>query len=182
MAPRFFFPLFPAVVILVAARLASLWNRQKSQVLAVVGIAFIGSFSILANVGYLQNHRGDRLAQFIAQTSDDVPVLVATTHKHHGQTGRLIAIAWELEKIGFSQPSHFLLAHKLENQNPTETLNRAIADFPTPVDVWLANFHAEEMSDDLRCDEFDDDEFPDINGYRYDGYTCPRSSNTKLSR
>jgi len=175
LAPRFFFPVFPAVVVLAAARIAPRWNSRRWQVFVVCSLASIGSLSVLGNVSYLQNHRGDRLARFIAQTSRDVPVLIATTHKHHGQTGRLMSIAWEFEKIGFSQPVRFLLARKGETDNPTETLNRSIVQLPKPFDVWLVNFHAEEMSDDLQCEEFDDDEFPEINGYRYNGYRCDTS-------
>lgn len=171
LAPRFFFPILPVFILFAAYHLKQTphLNPQKLGILTI--LALLGSISVTFNLSYLQNHRGDRLAQFIAQTSD-VPIIITTTHKHHGQTGRLQAIAWELNQLQFPQPTRYLLAHKAPDLNPTQTVEDAISQLSRPFDLWTTNFHAAEISDDLNCEEADEDDFPDINGYRYDLFRC----------
>ena len=175
LAPRFFFPLLPIVILVLASGLETLWNRRSKQLYILAGIALLGSLSVVTNFSYLQHHRGDRLAQVIRQTSD-VPVVLATTHKHHGQTGRLQAIAWDLAKYNFSQSQYFLLAHPEPQAYPTDILAQELQDIPPPFDVWYVNFHAHKLGD--RGGQFAAKEpigervprrqLPKINGYRYD--------------
>lgn len=129
-----------------AAMLESAWQRQPKQVFSLGLVALVGSLSVVTNLSYLQNHRGDRLAEMIQNTSD-VPVVLATTHKHHGQTGRLQAIAWELRRLNFSPPLAVALAHPDEQHYPTDVLAQELATLSPPFDVWYVNFHAPQVGD-----------------------------------
>ena len=171
LAPRFFFPLLPVVLLLVAALLESAWLHQQKHVLSLGLILLVGSLSVVSNLSYLQNHRGDRLAGIINSTSD-VPVILATTHKHHGQTGRLQAIAWELRRLNTSLPQQFLLAHPDEEHYPTDVLREELSTLSPPFDVWYINFHAPQVSDQQIPNwtriPIPREQFPAVNGYRYD--------------
>ncbi|WP_159789471.1 glycosyltransferase family 39 protein [Sodalinema gerasimenkoae] len=171
LAPRFFFPLLPVVLLLMAAMLESAWQRQPKQVFSLGLVALVGSLSVVTNLSYLQNHRGDRLAEMIQNTSD-VPVVLATTHKHHGQTGRLQAIAWELRRLNFSPPLAVALAHPDEQHYPTDVLAQELATLSPPFDVWYVNFHAPQVGDlerqNLTAIPIPREQFQSVNGYRYD--------------
>ncbi|MDY6940678.1 MAG: hypothetical protein SWY16_23845, partial [Cyanobacteriota bacterium] len=147
LAPRFSFIYFPAWIILVATCLGA-WLRKGSAPIdllkqnvpvAIVGLAgILGSLTVISNLGYLQNHRSDLMADLISRTSQ-APVLIATTHKHHGDTGRMMGLAWEFHhhpKLAWTQPPQFLLAHKTED-SPDGTpaaisLQQAVAELPRP--------------------------------------------------
>ncbi|NMG57578.1 hypothetical protein E1H12_03320 [Geitlerinema sp. P-1104] len=175
LAPRFFFPVLPVVLLLIAAMLESAWQQQRRQVLSLGFMALLGGLSVVTNLSYLQNHRGDRLAEMIHHTSE-VPVILATTHKHHGQTGRLQAIAWELRRLNASLPQQFLLAHPDEQHYPTDVLSEELASLSPPFDVWYVNFHAPYVDDDVletqgslvQAIPVPREQFPTVNGYRYD--------------
>jgi hypothetical protein len=126
----------------------------------------------------LQTHRSDRMARLIYETSD-VPVLIVSTHRHHGHTGRMMGLAWEFHqryarKLGWVQLPHFVLAHKSEDPSqpadPTSTLKRAISEFSPPLDVWAVNFRADIDIDELNCQRHKLD--VPINDYQYRLYQC----------
>jgi uncharacterized membrane protein len=160
LAPRFSFVYFPALVVFLAACLAGVRDAQRNRVLVfMAAIAGLGCLTVVGNVGYLQTHRSDRMAGLIAQHSE-APVLIATTHRHHGHTGRIMGLAWELHqhdtlKPGWIVPPHFLLAHKSEDPthtpDPTTILKQAIVQLPRPLDVWAVNFRADIDIDELQC-------------------------------
>jgi len=99
LAIRFSYPYFPAIVLLAAAGLAGLWQRGRLRPIAIVLVAgFVGATVTMLDLTYLQHHRPDRMAEVIFERADR-PVLLATLHKHHGQTGRAIGVAWELGRL-----------------------------------------------------------------------------------
>ncbi|MBE9040458.1 hypothetical protein IQ235_06600, partial [Oscillatoriales cyanobacterium LEGE 11467] len=187
LAPRFSFIYFPAWIILVATVLGG-WLRKSSSPIeflrqntriAIVGLAgILGGLTVIANLGYLQTHRSDLMADIITQTSK-VPVLIVTTHKHHGDTGRMMGLAWEFERQnpspGWTQPPQFLLAHKTEG-SPDATpaaiaLQQGVAQLPRPVDIWAIDFHAPIELDTLGCDR-DEALKQKLGDYRYKLYHC----------
>ncbi len=161
LAPRFSFIYFPAIVLFLAACLAGVSDARRNRVFRfMAAIAGIGCLTVAGNIGYLQTHRSDRMAELIVQHSE-APVLIAATHRHHGQTGRMMGIAWELHrhdtlKLDRTQQPYFLLAHKSEDPthtpDPTTILKQAIVQLPRPLDVWVVNFRADIDIDELQCD------------------------------
>ena len=198
LAARFHFIYFPAAIALFGVALAANWSREAGEnyqlpitnyqlpVVIILLMGFVGSLVVIGNTGYLQHERNDILAETILKESQS-PVLIATTHKHHGQTGRMMALAWEFKRldtpISASKYPQFLLAHKHQgfckdklcndpNNDPSITLQETVAKLPHPLDVWLVNFHAPETLDPQKCQKLDPRSFPKIEGYRIRHYKC----------
>ena len=86
LAARFQFIYAPAVLLVIATGVAGCWQRNKKIGLVISCMAFLGGTTVVWNGGYLQNQRPDILADII-QNQSQVPVLIATTHKHHFPRG-----------------------------------------------------------------------------------------------
>ncbi|TAF52974.1 MAG: hypothetical protein EAZ61_07340, partial [Oscillatoriales cyanobacterium] len=191
LAARFSYPYFPALVLLVAAGLGHLWQRGWVRPIAIVLIAgFIGATTTQFDLTYLQHHRADQMADVIADRAA-LPVLIATRHKHHGQTGRLIGVAWELGRLTeagqtprqFDDPQtadvRYLLARDIDPDRevtpgiPTsgETLRAVVLARSTPIEVWPLNFRAPINWDGTGCEE-DSRDRPDVREYSYRRFVC----------
>lgn len=180
---RYTFVYFPAVILLLGASLAALWqfprlNPRRSGKLIVVLILCVGLVSgltVVNNWGYRKYYRPDVLVPLIEKRSPN-SVLIATTQNTLVQTGEMMGIGWQfLAQPGFTAPQ-FLLAY--ERQNPCEidcvattTLQQALAQISTPLDLWLVNFHAPVQLDQQRC-TLDSQPKPDASGYAYRLYHC----------
>ncbi len=151
-------------------------------ILLIAGL--LGSVTVITNTGYLQHHRADLITPLIieaqqveAQEPGRSPhaVMIASTHQHHGHTGRLMGIAWEMRRLGQPDPQ-FFLAHR--DVPEEENYGRAIAQFtqqlrqqPRPFDLWLLNFHASLDTESLGCQR--DERYRGYIGeYRYKRYRC----------
>ncbi len=197
LAIRFSYPYFPALVLLVAIGLGHFWQQGKHFPIAIVLIAgFIGATSTMFDLTYLQHHRPDHMADVIADRAE-LPVLLATRHKHHGQTGRLIGVAWELGRLAetgqtalsFDDPQtsdiRYLLARYADRdaiasetpQTPTsgDTLREIVLARSTTIEVWPLNFRAAIDWDGTGC-EVDPRDRPDVREYDYRRFVCPRDS------
>lgn len=143
-------------------------------------MAFFGGITVLWNWGYLQNHRSDILAPIIHNKSQ-VPVLIATTHKHHGQTGRIMSLAWEQQKFLNSsiniQNWQFFFAHRnpitKDYTQAVDKLQAQLSQMPKPLDLWLVDFRAPIDLASQNC--FSEQEYRQSAGeYRYQMYHCRR--------
>ncbi len=196
LAPRYIFLYFPVAIALIGASLATYWNPTlvvqtqpvrplsrggKKVVMLIWLMGFIGGLTVVGNLGYLQNNRSDLLVNVIQKVSHS-PILIATTHKHHGQTGRMMGLAWQflgIDRSGSSTnggtPPQFLLAHKAQGvetpRNPSATLQEAVAGLPKPLDVWLVDFRAGVELQQQNCFA-DSQSLPKLNGYKYKLYHC----------
>ena len=211
---RYNFMYFPGVMVVVGASLAACWQglaatpteapasqarpspnqkpglQQPSQriVIVVLLMGMLSSLTVISNLGYRKYYRPDLLAAEI-QTQSTAPVLVATTHKTHVQTGELMGLAWEFQfrdrslAAANSTTPQFLLAHS--DCDPTQvncqagptTLNQTLATASRPLDLWLVNFYTPTPSDlpkTLRSQQCLTD--PAVNaavsGYQYQLYHC----------
>jgi hypothetical protein len=85
-------------------------------------MALLGGLTVIWNLSYLQSLRADLLVKVIQQMSS-APVLIATTYQHHGQTGRMMGLAWEFKRLQrLNSPAsrtiaspYFLLADTAQN-------------------------------------------------------------------
>jgi uncharacterized membrane protein len=202
LAPRFIFIYFPAAIVLIGASLAAFVPpkfegfcdrnslgksplpilkelTKMTPIFIVLFIAAIGGLTVANNWGYLQTHRSDRMANLIYKTSQ-APVLIATTHRHHGHTGRMMGLAWEFHQLKsfkpeWTRPPQFLLAHNDDDpattSTPTTTLKQAVAQSPRPIDVWAINFNSQIDLAGQRCDR-DENIDVEIREYRYKLYHC----------
>lgn len=208
---RFNFVYFPAVVVLLAASLAYFWQssdskNQKSgiaqfgmmlnplratgkQVIVWIGLmGLVGSLSVAGDLAYQKTHRPDVVAERILKQTQ-APALIAIAHQTHGQTGRLMGIAWELKRRQASDNAEilanasFLLAH--QDQQPLSAaiaLEQTLSQQPRPLDLWLVNFpDSDEIPDfasrlaSQNC-AADSDSWKRTDGYKYRLYRCPASN------
>lgn len=151
LAARFQFFYTPAVILLLGVALTACWHRVlpvrflvsgKVAVSIILLLATLGGLTVAGNLGYLQNQRPDILASLIRQVSDN-NVLIATTHIHHGQTGRIMGLAWELQHRPQKNVQFFLAAKDPITQTysqSTQILTAQITQIPRPLDLWLVEF------------------------------------------
>lgn len=185
LAARFQFVYTPAIILLLGVALAGCWQRIQNQPklwLSVNGkvavsiiwlMAMFGGINVGWNLGYLQNQRPDILASVIHQASPN-NVLIATTHLHHGQTGRMMGLAWELQHLP-AKSLQFFLARK---DPETNTYNQSVQLFqerltkiPRPFDLWLVEFRTQVDLESQHC--ILDQEHGRVAGeYSYKPYHC----------
>jgi uncharacterized membrane protein len=184
LAPRFQFVYAPAIILLLGACVDGIRLSQKKyrnlKVKSILLMAIIGGLTTVWNVGYLQNIRPDILTQVIQEASQN-PVLIATEHKHHGQTGRMMGLAWEKKYRVNDQkyqannnPTtkdwHFLLAHEY-NQNFISILLQNLSKLTKPLDLWLVDVNGSIDLESQHC--FKDQNYSSrIGEYRYKLYRC----------
>lgn len=191
LAARFHFFYFPALLLALSGTLWMHWRAPqaiapkgspwqgsgRSLVVGVLLVGLLGAGVVAANLGYLENRRSDLLVPILRQGTQ-APALVAATHKHHGETGRLMSIAWEMRRTQAAPDEvlpQFLLARR---DNATRSYGPAIAvlaqalqTLPRPFDLWLVDFRGPVQPEQQNC--LPD---PDYRGtaseYRYRLYRC----------
>ncbi|WAL60336.1 glycosyltransferase family 39 protein [Thermocoleostomius sinensis] len=217
-ALRYNFVYFPGAIVLMAASLATIWAGTKlpsepksvwlkhiyqgnrRTVIFIILLGLVGSLTVAWNWGYQKIHRPDVVAEAIRSYSQG-DVLIAIPHQTHGQTGRLMGIAWALQHPSPTSPSslaptlsanpplagaaskslipHFLLARRsYDSGSMVRSLRQAFGQLPRPLDVWLINFRntperpVSQFLERRQC-EAQTDSFS-TDGYQYRLYRCPR--------
>ncbi|MEB3359076.1 MAG: hypothetical protein VKK04_20285 [Synechococcales bacterium] len=199
---RYHMVYFPAVIVLVAAGVVGRWAyvpspapARISRLLPMPGLArfrlarnrvivlilllgLAGSFTVTGDLAYRKIHRPDRVVTEIAERFE-VPVLVAISHQSHGQTGRLMALAWEMRSPQYKSllaTSQFYLDHQtcdlLGEQNcntPSATLRQALEQIARPFDVWLINYEGKASLKNQGCSYVMTKR---VDGYKYQQYRC----------
>ncbi|MBD2120000.1 glycosyltransferase [Trichocoleus sp. FACHB-262] len=202
---RFNFVYFPAVIALLGESLAAVWSGSvgsqprpstarivgdfwkwwqpsgKMVVLVIWLVGLLSGLTVATGWGYQKTHRPDVVVQHLQQAAQS-PGLIAIAHATHGQTGRLMGLAWELKRqqnTGALVNPLFLLAH--QDQNPLSSaiaLQQTLSQLPRPLDLWLLNFPNPDETPSLasllaaeRC-VADPQHKHRTDGYRYRLYRC----------
>ncbi|MEM8602371.1 MAG: glycosyltransferase family 39 protein [Cyanobacteria bacterium P01_H01_bin.121] len=199
LAPRYQFVYFPLVIMLSAIALATQrqqpWGRGLIAATLVLGI--LGSLSVTANLAYQKSEQGDHLLAAVqtvqAQQQLPAPTIVASTYLDHGDTGKLMNVAWALHQLRpqpqsqpqlqpQSQPDlsnseqqykFLLLEHQPETRVATEKLHQQLATLPRPLTLWMLNFFAPHEADQAGCEALPAEQQPDAAGYWSLLYYCP---------
>jgi uncharacterized membrane protein len=178
LAARFQFFYFPVVILALAAKLARIWNNYNSYlIIAILFVGFCGSLSVIHNFAYQKPDQPDLVVTAIAASqklAPTTPILIATVHKTHEQTGEMIGIAWEWQKLTPKPAKYpkFLLLHKEQAAEIVTThLHQQIDRLPRPLDVWIVNFSAPAELETKNC-AIDRDFTDRVPGYRYRLYHC----------
>ena len=187
LAARYQFGYFPALLLLLAVGLVGYMellsevsgkgkgDRRKVVVATILFMVFLGGFSVSAHLAYQRADRPDLLLEKMieATPNSSIPVLVATVHKTHEQTGEMMGLAWELMRFeGDKFTPQFLFARKDEGDNlATETLHSALDKMPHPFDLWTINFSAPRKLDNQQCDG-EEKYKGKVSGYHYRLYHC----------
>ncbi|MDJ0649669.1 MAG: glycosyltransferase [Xenococcaceae cyanobacterium MO_188.B19] len=189
LAARFQFFYFPSILLLIAAILNYIWEKAskyesllfgKKLVVATLLLGLCGGLVVINNYGYQKPDRPDLVASGINQAQSinpEVPILVATVHKTHEQTGEMMGIAWEWNKQQSADTNHqpqFLLLHKDGDETVfrvTQGLHNNLDKLARPLDLWVVNFSAPTDLEPKNC--FPDEEFKLRSpGYRHRLYHC----------
>ncbi len=189
LAGRFQFVYFPVVIVLIAAALGYFWEQGNSLsankprlkqyswfnlknyygkkiVIVMLSIGFLGGIIANLNLGYLQNHRPDLAINKIVEGTK-THVAIATTYRHHGQTGRMIGLAWGLQNFPNTKSSQFFLT----KEDSSAILAEKLTSLERPLDLWLVNFRGEMALETQNC--FPDADYQDMVGqYKYKLYRC----------
>ncbi|WP_416673143.1 glycosyltransferase family 39 protein [Egbenema bharatensis] len=199
---RYNFIYFPAVILLTGAGLSSIWMgamadrpkapaswfsffyRSSARTVILIGLmGFLGALTVVSNWGYQKTHRPDVVAQEIRTRSAGQEVLVAIAHQTHGQTGRLMGIAWDLQHPirSTDQPPpqnvQFLLAPLTRDaRSIVRVLRSTLNQASRPLDLWIINFRdtpeqaIDVLLDRQNCEAVTKRRLTD--GYRYRLYRC----------
>ncbi|MDY7008658.1 MAG: hypothetical protein SWX82_33250, partial [Cyanobacteriota bacterium] len=208
---RYSFVYFPAVIILVAAILAQIFNRQfvkskflnissctttgKKAVILIWLIALLSGLTVVSNLGYQKYYRPDLFVSLIEKKSDK-PIVIATAHYTHVETGEMMGIAWNMRQkfkqklqhqcrkesicqekflvyrsMNFAPVKFILLHQELKSENQVNSLHQIINKLEYPFDLWLVNFASDFKIAVENC-QIDKGKFPLIDGYKYQLYHC----------
>jgi uncharacterized membrane protein len=218
-ALRYNFVYFPGAIVLIAASLAGIWAGTKTAaepnlkwlkplcaanrrtVILMILLGLVGSLTVVWNWGYQKIHRPDVVAETIRSYSQG-DVLITIPHQTHGQTGRLMGIAWALQHSNPNQLAptlqatlqasppvvgaatdaltpRFLLARRnYDSGNIVRSLRQALNQLPRPLDLWLINFRSvpekpvNQFLERRQCQP-QTEEFS-TDGYQYRLYRCPK--------
>lgn len=209
---RYNFVYFPGVIALIGAGLASSWDvavqiaqspainipsallnllrvSNRKTVVVIWLLSLVGAITVLTNLGYQKTHRPDMVADAIRQQAEQKPqaaVLVTIPHQTHGQTGRLMGIAVELQKQQAPEIEPlFLLAHDAPNpRSAIISLRQTLNQMPRPLDLWLVNFQnvlQESLNLMLEQQNCTAESKPrNVDGYRYQLYQCGQRPSREL--
>ena len=196
---RFQFVYFPAVIILIAVGLnyeaqdssknkfislqqnvhGYFWlnsvDRSRKRIVVIfLCVGLLGGVIANLNLGYLQNHRPDLMVDTIVKGTN-APLVIATTYRHHGQTGRMMGLAWGLKNLpSINSPQFFLATENLENsnyKNSVEILQQKLTEMERPLDFWAINFRPEIDLETQNC--LLDSQYIGMAGqYQYKLYHC----------
>lgn len=213
---RYSFVYFPALIILVAAILAQIFNTKlvksqffnlsifpttgKKAVILIWLMILLSGLTVVSNLGYQKYYRPDLLVSLIAKMSNK-PVLIATAHHTHVETGELMGIAWNMRQIlnkdrhdislergctdaviceqkfmgntpiNMSKIKFILIHQKSEIENQIKILQKTINKLEYPFDLWLVNFPIDVNFISEKC-HIDSEKFPLVDGYKYQIYHC----------
>ncbi|HHP7232960.1 MAG TPA: glycosyltransferase [Xenococcaceae cyanobacterium] len=186
LSARFQFIYFPGLILLVGAIFGDLWQKTttkfpaKTVVILALVMGLLGSLTVINNYGFQKVERPDLVIPIIVEANinnaESTPVIVATRHKSHGQTGEMISLAWQMQKLRQQnqltfQPQ-FLLAHQVgENERMSDRILAAtISSFSRPFQLWLVNFSAPELL--IQSCREDRQYQGRVTGYKYKLYRC----------
>ncbi|MGP1386701.1 MAG: glycosyltransferase family 39 protein [Thainema sp.] len=186
---RYNFIYYPAAILLFAVALAAGWQTtgggivrsQRWTTVVVLLLGIVGSLVVALDFGYQKTHRPDLVVDTLLQQSQD-PVVMAMSHQTHGQTGRMMGIALELQRRSGNLPiqsPQYILDHSvcqsrydLSCYNPTPKLKETLATLPRPFDLWLMNYHSGANLRDVNCEPTAPNETRRVDGYRFYRYRC----------
>jgi uncharacterized membrane protein len=177
LSARFQFFYYPVLLLFFGIILS---NFPRSPIIWItILLGFLGSLTIVNNLAFQKVERPDLVAPVIIEASENnnFPVLIATAHNTHGQTGEMMSLAWQFQEKIVNKTSNlqpqFLLAHNEINNPETaiDSLKNNLDRLNRPFQLWLVNFSAIEDLNVPNCST--DDRFKGkVTGYRYRMYFC----------
>lgn len=150
LAARFQYFYFPAILLLGAGILARQWQSNPKRLgkiiltLAIVLSGSLGGIVIVNNYGFQKSDRPDLVVPAIAEANQNIPIVIATVYRTHGQAVETIGLNWEWQQYPTANSTlqFLLLSVANDYRTPTSNLYRFLEQFPRPFELWLVNFSA----------------------------------------
>ncbi len=178
---RYHFVYFPAFVGVMAVGLAQRWRSPQRYSRIGVGVALLislaGSVSVAQNLAYQKVHRPDLVGADIVEEVAETqrPAVAAASHQSHGQTGRLMAIAWDIKthRPELLDQFRFFLdpqpCAKTGEQNCGAPGAALLESLPEGEDLWLINYAGQPGLRRYGCRYHKTER---VDGYKYQHYRC----------
>ncbi|MDJ0687127.1 MAG: hypothetical protein QNJ41_01320 [Xenococcaceae cyanobacterium MO_188.B32] len=160
-----------------------LWFRPKGKkvIYLTLLIGILGALTVVTNFAYQKVERPDVVVPVMVEAHHKVasktPVLITTLHKTHGQTGEMMSLAWQFQKLlnqdKLNFQPQFLLAHNDREDRlvATQVLYKQLSKMPRPFQLWVVNFSAPIQLETQNCTTQEEHEYR-ATGYRYRMYSC----------
>ena len=155
--------------------------RGKKVIYLTVLMGILGALTVVTNFAYQKVERPDVVVPAMVEAHNkvapDIPVLITTLHKTHGQTGEMMSLAWQfqqlLQKDRLDFKPQFLLAHSYgeDESIATQVVEKAVDTMPRPFQLWVVNFSAPIQLETQNCTT-QDERKRKATGYRYRLYSC----------
>jgi uncharacterized membrane protein len=151
-------------------------SKGKRVVILLLVMGFIGGLTVISNFGFQKTTHPDILVAKIQQISR-VPVAIAIFHKTPHDVRVLMELGLQFKDLSPNSSSpiiapQFILARQGgAPEPPIEVIDRAIAQIPRPLDLWLINSGAELESKLKSCSPY----FPKTQllfGHHHQLYQC----------
>ena len=180
LSSRFQFFYFPAWLLLLAVLASHLWqNSYKFPVAVLIVLGVCGSLTINHNLAFQKVERPDLVIPKIVEAYQEEPVVIAIDHITHGQTGELMSLGWQFQKLVEQQEINwqpqFLLARDNNDATMTKYFKHQVKqlkqELEQPFQFWLINFSPDpdlSSTDCLPNKTYSGRE----TGYKYRLYEC----------
>ncbi len=168
---RYHFVYFPAVMVLLGGSLVAVWQSRRRVVYVVLLMGLLSGVTVVSNLGYRKYYQPDQFVRWV-QSQSQFPVLIATAHRTHVQTGEMMGIGREWLHQQSSPSPQFLLAHwDQQPETAVDSLDRILGQQSRPFDLWVVNFESPVDPSAQKCGATAQPS-GSIYGYKYSHYIC----------
>ena len=180
LSARFQFFYFPAWLLLLAAIGSHLWlNSNKFPVAVLVVLGLCGALTINHNFAFQKVERPDLVVPQIVAAYQNKPVAIAIDHLTHGQTGELMSLGWQFQKLiqqdAITWQPQFFLLHNDNRATVIKHLKQQVkqlkTEFGESFQLWLINFSPTPNLSAENCLVEPDYQGRET-GYKYTLYSC----------
>ena len=174
LSSRFQFFYFPGWLLFLSGILSYLWQYNNKVIIVLATLGICGSLSINHNLAFQKVERPDLVVPVMVEAYAKIPVVIAIQHYTHGQTGELMSLGWQFQKLiarkEIAWQPQFLLSHQgitVSNHSP---LIGNLNSIQNPYQLWLVNFSPTPDLSNSSC--IDENYQRRATGYKYRLYTC----------
>ena len=143
LSARFQFFYLPIWLLWIAANLSAIKQKNQSWILALIILGICGSLAINHNLAFQKVERPDLVVPVIVEAHQDMPVVLAINHYTHGQTGELLSLAWQFNKLIKNKEINWQPLFLLDNhqaKKKSRSVSKSLVSLERPFQLWLINY------------------------------------------
>lgn len=175
LSSRFQFFYFPGWLLFLAIILSYLWQKKQKVAIVFILLGVCGSLTINHNLAFQKVERPDLVVPIMIEAYQKMPVIIAIEHYTHGQTGEMMSLGWQFQKLiaqrQIAWQPQFILAHQDIEVSNSSIINNSLKLINSPFQLWLVNLKS--SSEIVIPDCIADENFQRrATGYKYRLYNC----------